>query len=202
MHENNKIDMPKLAEEIAGYLGDGWQAAPGHQVNRDDARITGPDRVVLRLSQNTWRKSDNGKVFVDGVIPDELHGHHPHGSGTGKMAATVRQGPAKLADAIRTRCLPQYRATLAATRAAKAKSDAAEAAAAALRAEITAALGVHTRRAHNEDRVEIGRESGKGMHGSMTVRSYSDEVELKIRVPRTLAVALTRALATLADSEH
>lgn len=201
MHENEHINLPELAKKIAPFLGEDWGTAPGYQ-RTEDAQLTGPDGQVLHLTQNSWRKSDNGKVFVDGVIPKELHGHSPRSSGTGKMAATVGQGPAKLADAIRKRCLPEYRATLAAALVVKAESDAADAAVVALRAEITAALGVHTRRGHLENRVEIGREFGKGMYGSMSARPYSDEVELEIRVPRTLAVALARALATLADSGH
>lgn len=193
--ESDKIDMSKLAEEIAGYLGEEWQAAPGYHGHREDARIAGPDGEELHLSQNTWRQSDKGKVFVSGTIPRDLSEHAPRNADTGDFAATVRKGAAKLANDVRTRCLPEYRATLAAAREDKAKSDAAHEAAVTLRAEITAALGEHARRSHREHHVGIGKEFGRGLYGEAEVRPFGDDVSVEIRVPRTLVVAVMRAVA-------
>lgn len=194
---NTDVDLARLARDVAHALGPEWVAEPDPE---DDTRadLRGPTTEVIELTVQTWKRSDEGKLHIDGARPDELRDVSVHPAKWGSIRVSYARGPEEIAADIERRLLPGYHEALALGRQRKQKADDLH----RRREQAVAAVldgldGLGTRSGdHAPYRVHIDDDPDKpGVRG--TVETGSEATTFDIRVPNRYAGELARHVAAL-----
>jgi hypothetical protein len=152
---------------IAAQLGEGWIGVPGDHPADQDAWLERPaDGLRVHAHTSSWRRSDRGRIFLSGRLPEELIGGPRR-----EITVSAARPFSAIAKEVKRRLLPDLEIDLAAALADKAESDARAATQSAHLAAIAAALGVGAR-------IELGRHDLAAMIGG-----YGDQVTATFAVP-------------------
>lgn len=180
----------KIARAVATALGKGWTATKGVWDNGGDANIAGPDGERVHLASDSYSKRN--RLTISGSF-NGLHKFKRYNEPRHEITVAADKAPARIAGDITRRLLPGYREGLQLALERKAKSDAADAARAAMVAELRAILGRHVYHVY-DDIVSL--------HGYQRQAKVQDgEVVFTYRVPDAQAADFARYLAglTIAD---
>lgn len=203
--DGEKVDVADLAAKLAAELGEGWRSAEGYHAANHDARLFGPDGEELHVvisGRYSWRRCAPGRVVLSSTMDRELAAHVRYNEQSRhEITLSPSKTPGQIAREVQRRLLPDYRRVLTLARERKARHDEANATAAALLAEIDAALGIGSHRqprGHSGDREELFfGHFGRGVSGRVQVL-YGDDVEFEsLRVPRAVAVELAAVIGRL-----
>lgn len=174
----NSLD---LASALAHEMGDGWTARK--------TVVAGPECEEITVSI----KSD--RVTLTGFTPDGMKGHEPHGTRPQVITVAATKTAKVIAREIERRLLPEYRVTLAATKARKAERDAADAVTAGVMQRLSDELGFRAK-AEGDSRI-LAR--GPGL-AKIKVRVNSEDTEVELQwIPHDLAVDIARLFAFYAE---
>ncbi|WP_439377848.1 hypothetical protein [Amycolatopsis lexingtonensis] len=189
----DRVDMLGKVREIAGHLGEGWEARPGIWGNGEDAYLNGPDGEELHV--RTGRAaSTRGRVEIYGSIGDFKRYDEPRH----EITVSPDKAAARVAGDITRRLLPGYREGLVLARKRKAEHEQAEA---DREHTITTLLGIlpgAQRLPHKPDTVQFGRgKYGEGAIGGEARVVHGDVIEW---TARTNGIRSSLALAELIAS--
>lgn len=193
-------EVKNQAVEIAAALGTDWHTEDGQWTGGEDTYLCGPNGEQIHMMVGRYRVAA-GRAELTGSLNHDgqrLYEHIPYGSKLPSITVSLAKSPQQIARDIERRLLPTYREIRTETLARKARSDQDELDRQGLAASLAAVLGVESENP-NTAKLYIGS-YGDPLHGDVSVRSASYEVEFSLRASPSLAIELAKAIAAVLAS--